>query len=77
MTEADKKQKEIRQAVREKLDLIKDFGIITGAVQKKVIEDELWTAIKNHPHSNYELVLDNVSKDIIKRYLDKIEEEKR
>lgn len=54
----------VKQAVAEKMKVLKEFCIV-NRLNKDEIEAALWAAIKVHPESDYEVVLDQAAHKMI------------
>lgn len=54
----------VKEAVAAKMKVLKEFYVV-NRLNKTEIEEQLWAAIKAHPESDYEVVLDQVSHKLI------------
>lgn len=62
-------RKDVREYINDKLSILRDFGIVTSRNEYD-IECQLIEAVKSNPNSPYDLLLDGVTKRMIKEKLD-------
>ena len=64
------------EAIREKIEILKDFGVIPrkSIVSENVMVNRFLQAMLDDPHTDYQIVLDRVTRQAISLYLDRVEE---
>lgn len=62
-------KRSLNMAIREKITVLKDFGIITSTEEEVCMKKRLKAAVEEAPDRDPDVILDQIGRDLIMGYL--------